>query len=50
MDQIGESEAFLYLPRQSWAYGWIGNEFDWIFPKLSDPKAVDPLPFRVFRG
>src|SRR5579883_2253738 len=52
MIQIGTPFAkrirfFGYLRRQSWAYGWIGNEFVWIFPTLRDPKAVDPLPFLI---
>ncbi len=27
--------------------GWLGNNFDWIFPELADPLAVEPLPFLV---
>ena len=46
-DQIGEYEVFRDWLRQSWWNRWIGHQFDWIFPALSDPKGVDPLPFLI---
>jgi hypothetical protein len=45
MDQLGEYEVFRAWLKQSGWGRWIGHRFDWIFPTLSDPKAVDPLPF-----
>jgi hypothetical protein len=47
MDQIHAEDAFTLGMKASWGGRLAGNQFDVIFPLLSDPKQIDPLPFWV---
>ncbi len=46
-DELGSYELFRQSIQNS-GWGWfVGNQFDFIFPALSNPKDIDPLPFLV---
>ena len=48
LDQVRKHELFQEeVLKQSWGGRLMGNQFDLIFPTLSNPKGVDPLPFFV---
>jgi outer membrane lipoprotein-sorting protein len=47
LDEIGHYEEFRQWIGESWWNRWLGNSFDLIFPTLSNPREVDPLPFLI---
>jgi hypothetical protein len=48
VDQVRKDEVFQEeVLKQSWGGRLMGNQFDLIFPTLSNPQGVDPLPFLV---